>query len=412
MRVVAAPYVFTGSQRSLSPTSARGGRGEQTATWITDGALALSGDVVVEVGPRAEVEARYGPAEALDAVVLPALVNAHTHLEVSHLRGKVPSGGGLAGWIARFVRARGETREDPAAVDRAVASLRACGVAAVGDVTNTLAALPALSHAGLVGRLFHEVYGLSEARIAASLRQAEAVRDAAPAPGPGLRIVPSPHAVYSTNPRTVASLLAGGPASIHLAEDPAERAFVTTGEGPLAELMAALGADEVRPRGRSPVACAEGLHAGNLVVHAVDLDDQDIEVLRRTGATAVLCPRSNQHIGGRLPDLPRLLSVGVRLAVGTDSLASSPSLSPFAELAALSRAFPQVAAERLLPLAWNGGCVGAPAVGRLEPGTSPGVISLPLGGERPDDPAAWLLAAAGAEPPFLWIARHRPELPS
>jgi cytosine/adenosine deaminase-related metal-dependent hydrolase len=157
------------------------------------------------------------------------------------------------------------------------------------------------------------------------------------------------------------------------------------------------------------VACAEGLHAGNPVVHAVDLDAEDVEVLRRTGATAVLCPRSNQYISGLLPDLPRLLSAGVRLAVGTDSLASSPSLSPFGELAALARAFPEVAAERLLPLAWNGGCVGAPAVGRLGPGTAPGIVSLPLGGQRPDDPAAWLLAAAAAEPAFQWIARHRPE---
>jgi cytosine/adenosine deaminase-related metal-dependent hydrolase len=409
MRVVAAPYLFTGSQHSLSPTSARGGRGELTATWIDSGALALDGDVILAVGTRVEIEARYGPAETLDAVLFPALANAHTHLEVSHLHGRVPGGGGLAGWIERFVRARAEAREDPAAIERAVASLRACGVAAIGDVTNTLAALPALSRAGLAGRLFHEVFGLSEARIEEALRQAEAVRDAAPAAGPGLRIVPSPHAVYSTHPRVVASLLGAGPASIHLAEDPAERTFVADGTGPLAPLMAELGADEVRPHGRSPVACAEGLHAGNLAVHAVDLDADDVEVLRRTGATAVLCPRSNQHVGGGLPDLPRLLSVGVRLAVGTDSLASSPSLSPFGELAALSRAFPQVAAERLLPLAWNGGCVGAPSVGRLAPGTAPGVISLPLHGERPADPAAWLLAAGASEPPVQWIARHRPE---
>lgn len=409
MKVVAAPYLFTGSQHVLSPTSARGGRGELVAIWIADGALALEGETVLAAGTRAEVEARYGRAEALDSVLLPALVNAHTHLEVSHLRGQVPGGEGLARWIARFVRARAQALEDPAIIERAVASLRACGVAAVGEVTNTLAALPALSRAGLVGRLFHEVYGLSEARIQAALREAEAIRDAAPALPPGLRVVPSPHAVYSTHPRAVASLLGGGPASIHLAEDPAERAFVNVGGGPLAELMAALGAGEVRPSGRSPVACAVGLHAGNLAVHAVDLDAEDVEVLRRTGATAVLCPRSNLHIGGLLPDLPRLLSAGVRLAVGSDSLAASPSLSPLAELAALSRAFPQVAAERLLPLAWNGGCVGAPWVGRLEPGTAPGVISLPLGGERPDDPAAWLLSAAAAEPAFQWIARHRPE---
>ncbi len=396
MKVLAAPYLFT---------RASGGK----AVCLADAALALDGDRVVEAGPRGAVEARFGRAEPLDAVVLPALVNAHTHLELSRLAGCVPGGGGLAGWIGRLVRERAAAPEDPAAVEAAVASLSRHGVAAVGEVTNTLAALPALRRAGLAGTIFHEVFGLSEARIGAALAEAEAHRDAAPGLGPGLRIVPSPHAVYSTHPREVARLLAAGPASIHVAEDPAERAFVTRGEGPLAGLMAALGADEVRPSGRSPLACAAGLHAGNLAVHAVDLDDEDLELLRRAGATAVLCPRSNLHVGGRLPDLPRLLGAGLRLAVGTDSLPASPSLSPLGELAELARAFPGVPADRLLPLAWDGVCVGAPSVGRLGPGTAPGVLALPLGGARPADPAAWLLQAAAGGAELRWIARHRPE---
>jgi hypothetical protein len=95
--------------------------------------------------------------------------------------------------------------------------------------------------------------------------------------------------------------------------------------------------------------------------------------------------------------------------VGTDSLASSPSLSPLAELAALARAFPQVPAARLLPLAWNGAAVGAEVVGRLAPGSAPGLLAAPLGGARPSDPAAWLIEAYGAEErPLTWFARHRP----
>ena len=157
-------------------------------------------------------------------------------------------------------------------------------------------------------------------------------------------------------------------------------------------------------------AVAPHLGARSLAVHAVDVDADDLADLARSGATVVLCPRSNQAIGGRLPDLPRLLGAGVPLAVGTDSLASSPSLSPLAELAVLRRAFPRVDAGRLLALAWNGGAVGAPGVGRLEAGGAPGVIAAPLGGERPADPAAWMLEVHGAEErPVVWIARHRPE---
>ncbi|MBI5069058.1 MAG: amidohydrolase family protein [Deltaproteobacteria bacterium] len=404
MRVLGAPFLFTGAEPAPGA-----GHAPPTARLVADGALALDGDTVVAAGPRAEVEAAHGKAEPLDAVVLPALVNAHTHLELSHLAGQVPGGGGLPGWIGRFLPARAAAPENPALVERAVTALRAHGVAAVGEVTNTLAALPAMSRAGMAGRLYLEIFGLSASRIAAARRAALEMLDASPQPAPGLEVVLSPHAVYSTRPAVVAELLQAGPASIHLAEDPAERTFVASGAGPFGPLLGALGGEGDRPQGRSPVACVAGsLHAGNLAVHAVDLDDEDVEVLRRSGATAVLCPRSNFHIGGKLPDLPRLLAAGVRLAVGTDSLASSPSLSPLAELLALSRGYPQVPAARLLPLAWNGGAVGAHRVGRLAPGTAPGVLALPLEGARPADPAAWLLAA-GAEGSFRWLARHRPE---
>jgi len=397
VRLVAAPCAFLG---------AAGGRAEL----LRDAAVALEGDWIDDVGPRPELEARHGTAERLDALLLPALVNAHTHLELSHLAGAVPGGGGLPGWIDRFVRTRAEVAEDPGAVEAAIASLARHGVAAVGDVTNTLAPLAPLARAGVVGTLYHEVFGLSAGRIAAARDAAARARQAHTRRTPGLRIVPSPHAVYSTRPEVVAELLAAGPSSIHLAEDPAERAFAADGSGPFAPLMAGLGSEEARPSGRSAVACAAPhLRPGNLAVHLVDLDDQDRAALRRSGATGVLCPRSNLHIGGRLPDLPRLLEAGIPLAVGTDSLASAPSLSPLAELAALRRAFPAVPADRLLPLAWNGVAVGAPAVGYLQPGLAPGLLALPLQGARPTDPAAWLLDAAAAEPAFTWLARHRPE---
>ncbi len=156
-------------------------------------------------------------------------------------------------------------------------------------------------------------------------------------------------------------------------------------------------------------AVAAHLGPESLVVHAVDVDDEDLAALRRSGATVVLCPRSNRHISGVLPDLPRLLAAGIPLAVGTDSLASSPSLSPLEELAVLHRAFPEVDPRRHRSRwRWNGAAVGAPAVGRLSPGSAPGVLAAPLRGERPADPFAWLLENAPPRP-FEWLARHRPE---
>ncbi len=243
------------------------------------------------------------------------------------------------------------------------------------------------------------------------MRAAEETRSRLGPPGPGLRVAPSPHAVYSTHLGAAAELLGDGPSSIHLAEVPEERRFVAEASGPFADLVLRLGLEPgaLRPFARSSVdAVAPWLGPETLVVHAVDLDDLDLAALARSGATVVLCPRSNLHVSGRLPDLPRLLAAGIPLAVGTDSLASSPSLSPLEELSVLHRAFPGVAPGRLLSLAWNGAAVGAPAVGRLATGTAPGVLAAPLGGDRPTDPLAWLLAS---EPPrsLRWLARHRPE---
>ncbi|HUK67110.1 MAG TPA: amidohydrolase family protein [Anaeromyxobacteraceae bacterium] len=399
MRVLSAPYLMLG--RPEEP--------EGALPVLKGGALALDGEVVVAVGPKAEIEARHGKAEALEAVLLPALVNAHTHLELSHLRGRISGGEGIALFIELLVAARAKDPGPGRALEEAILELEEAGVAAVGEVTNTLAALPELGRAGVLGSLYHEVYGFSSDRIESALAAAADRRAALGRPAPGLRIAPSPHAVYSTHPQVVASLLRAGPASIHLAEDPDERLFCSRMEGPLSSLARVLGAVGRRPLGRSPVAAVgPALGPRSLVVHAVDLDDDDRAILANSGATVALCPRSNLHIVGRLPDLPRLLSSGIPLAVGTDSLASSPSLSPLAELSVLARAFPDIAPARLLPLAWNGDCVGAPAIGRLEPGASPGVLAAPLAGARPDDPAAWLISVFGAaERPFTWIARQR-----
>ena len=395
VRVVAAPWVLPGPDSAPLP----------------NGALALDGDRVVEFGPRAAIEARHGLAEMHDAVILPAMVNAHLHLELSHLAGRVPGGVGLVPWIEALVaqRARGGAIEEGMA--SGAAALREAGVAAVGDVTNGLASGRHLAREGITGTLFHEVYGFAEDRAAQALRLADEVRKRLGDPGPGLRVAPSPHAVYSTHLATAATLLRAGPASIHLAEVPEERRFVAEAAGPFADLVLRLGLEPgaLRPFARSPVdAVAAHLGPETLVVHAVDVDDEDLAALRRSGATVVLCPRSNRHVSGRLPDLPRLLAAGIPLAVGTDSLASSPSLSPLEELAFLHEAFPDVAPRRLLALAWNGAAVGAPAVGRLLPGSAPGVLAAPLRGDRPGDPFAWLLEVQ-APRPFQWLAQHRPE---
>ena len=400
-RLLSAPWVLLGAptQRGGAPVALR------------DGAVALDGDLVVAVGPAAELVARFGAAQRLDAVLLPALVNAHLHLELSHLSGAVPGGAGLPAWIEAFVAARAAADSSQAApaMARAAAQLTAAGVAAVGDISNTLESLAPLAAAGLAGTVFHEVFGAAPDRLAAARQAARSRRAALPTGGP-LRVVESPHAVYSTAPAGLLELLSGPPASLHLAEDPAERQFVATGDGPFATLRARMGGPPGQAGwARSPVAlAAPHLSAGWLAVHVVDLDEADLAALAGCGATAVLCPRSNLQIGGSRPPLPRLLQAGVPLAIGTDSLASSPSLAPLAELAALHAAFPGLPTAALLPLAWNGAAVGAPSVGRLLPGGAPGLLAAPLDGARVDDPFQFLVTGDGPLGRRVeWLARHR-----
>ena len=400
IRVVSASWVLAG----------RGGGGV-----IPDGAVALDGDWIVAVGPRPEVEAQHGKAERRAAVLLPAFVNAHLHLELSHLAGEVPGGAGLPAWIATFVRTRARLRDrDPRpAMQVAARSLVRAGVAAVADISNTLASLEPLGAEGIAGTVFHEVFGLTRASFEAAKADLSVVTRAAAPPPPGIAMWLSPHALYSTWHPLLVELLHAGPGSLHLAEDPAERTFVSEARGGFADLVKRMGtrAEDVVPRARSPVALvAPHLRPHHLAVHCVDLDDEDVALLKASGATVVLCPRSNAYIGCGTPRLDALLAAGVPLAIGTDSLASAPSLSPLADAAALRRAFRGVPASRIVPLLWNGPAVGAPHVGALVPGRAPGVLAVPAGSTLVDEPYELLLSLGAEDGSLEWVSRQRSEV--
>jgi len=145
---------------------------------------------------------------------------------------------------------------------------------------------------------------------------------------------------------------------------------------------------------------------GPLLVHMVHAGDDDRRRARAAGATVVLCPRSNLHVGGRLPDVASLVDDGVRLALGTDSLASAPDLSLWAEMQTLARALPRLPPRLWLDAATTGGAHAlglAGTLGALTPGRRPGLLDVAIApGERDperalvDNPAPalrWLLPA-------------------
>jgi cytosine/adenosine deaminase-related metal-dependent hydrolase len=166
------------------------------------------------------------------------------------------------------------------------------------------------------------------------------------------------------------------PCSVHLSESAAEVEFIKTGSGQWRVFLEEVGAwDPVwRPTGGSPVEYLDGcgfLSPSVLAVHGVQMTASDLECLAARGTTLVTCPRSNIRTGAGVPPISDFYRAGVRVAVGTDSLASTPDLNVFAELAELRTLAPGVAASRLLDSATRQGAraLGFDAdYGSIEPG--------------------------------------------
>jgi len=358
---------------------------------ITDGRIVATGgaDDAMPAGVR-RVE------DLGDAVVLPGLVNAHTHLELSWLRDRVPAAASFTSWIEGLFAARGRSFErvdDPvviAATARAAREVRASGTAVVGDISNSLASLDALADAGLAGLVFHELLGFAAA-TGQPVIDARAVRQTTPALA-HIRVTMAAHAPYSVSAELFRAIRAAVDqsevpiTSVHLGESSEEVAMLADGSGPWPALLRSIGAwrEDWIPPGCGPLEYLDGLgvlDARTLVVHGVQLDDRALARLAVIGATLVTCPRSNEWVGVGAPPVGRFYAAGLRVALGTDSLASTSDLNLFAELAALRTLAPSVPARRLIETATR---TGAEALGfgdthgTLDPGKSDAIIAVTL----------------------------------
>jgi len=305
-----------------------------------------------------------------DAVILPALVNAHTHLELSYLRGAVPPARRFLDWIRPLMAAR---REHPNPADshivqtarEAIHEARASGTGLVGDVSNTLVTVPLLREADFPAQVFYELLGFNapdpERRVDEARSRVRAVAATA-----DLRMALAPHAPYSVSPALFTAIRAdldahaAGVSTVHLGESPEEIEFLKRGSGPFRTLLETIGAwnEEWRAPATSPVAYLSDLgflDRSVLAVHGVQFDGEDLSTLATLGMTIVSCPRSNQYVGVGAPPIEAFYAMDVDVAFGTDSLASAPDLNLFAELAEARRLAPRVPARRLLDSATRAG---------------------------------------------------------
>jgi len=303
--------------------------------------------------------------------VMPALVNAHTHLELSYLRGRIFRTKTFLDWIRTVIAARRRYPDpaDPDIVDAARAAIgeaHATGTGLVGDISNTLVTAPLLREASLPAQMFHELLRFNAADAESMTRDARAKADAAADPDGHVRVSLAPHAPYSVSPALFAAIRAdldahsGQVTSVHLGESLEEMEFIRHGSGPWRVLLEELGVwtDAWHPPGTSPVAYLEEigfLDRRVLAVHGVQFDGDDLDRLRARDMTIVSCPRSNQYVGVGAPPLEAFYAMKVNVALGTDSLASAPDLNMFAELAEARRLAPRVPARTLLESATRRG---------------------------------------------------------
>jgi aminodeoxyfutalosine deaminase len=339
---------------------------------VRDGWVAVEGGRVVAYGSHG----RHRPADGAQSIdlghvaVMPGLVNAHTHLELSYLRGEIAPGDTFVTWVRALLAARRQ-HADPAApeivdaVDRAISECVAFGTAVVADVTNSLVTFDRLARSPLAAIVFYELIRFNapepEEFVEAASRRLEGL-----VPTERVRPALAAHAPYSVAPlvfraiRRAADRHPFEPCSVHLAESAEEVEFVRSGTGPWRALLEDLGAwdPDWVPPGGTPVAFLDDngfLKRRVLAVHAVQATSADLGRLADQRVTVVTCPRSNRYTGAGVPPVAAFYESGVDVAIGTDSLASCPDLNVFSELAALRAIAPDVPASSLLDSATRAG---------------------------------------------------------
>jgi len=305
---------------------------------IADGALAIDNSEIVAAGPRTEVASRFPGARVSDfgqAAILPGLVNAHSHLELTVMRGFLESEEhDFAAWLRKLTTARlVMTGEDllVSATCGAIEAARA-GVTCFGDSSSAAThAMKALQEVGLRGIVYQESFGpdpnLAEENVARLREQIAELRDQE---NELVRGGVSPHAPYTVSAPQLAlisrlTIDEKLPLMMHAAESQAEKSFMLDGLGRFAKGLEARGIEWQAP-GISTIEylARHGiLETRPLLAHCINVNDADLELIKQSGAGIAHCPKSNAKLGhGRAP-FQKFLGHGINVGLGSDSVASN-----------------------------------------------------------------------------------------
>ena len=343
--------------------------------------VTLDGEgTIVAVERYDVVDSHYG-TEFYSGMLLPGMVNAHTHLELSYLRGRIVAGGGFVQFAGQLTAVRdGFSREEmESAAEFWDARMFADGISAVGDVANSDVTFGLKRRRRVHYHTFLETYGLAAAPDDIAPLRAEAARC-------GIPSSVTPHSTYSLNEEAFDAAVGAsdGLLSVHFMEN-REEAELFGRRGRLYEWYAGRGlpmdfiGSYTSPADRI-IRCVPPSRR-ILLIHNTFITQEDASALAAhfgDGLTFVLCPRSNRYINDAAPPAKMLSQAGVRVALGTDSLASNTSLSMLDEVHALCE---KGGVSLLTALGWAT-LAGAQALGiddrfgSLEVGKCPGIVLL------------------------------------
>jgi cytosine/adenosine deaminase-related metal-dependent hydrolase len=287
--------------------------------------------------------------EIIEGMLSPGFINAHCHLELSHMKGKIPEGTGLVDFVQAVMSGRGST---PDAVQQAIADaeqeMYRAGIVAVGDICNTTDTIATKSSSKIHWHNFIEVSGFVDA---AAQKRFDAASEVLEGFGGSSFYSLSPHAPYSVS-KTLFSLLNNATANqlitIHNQEARAEDELYKAGKGKFLELYKNFGIDisSFSPPGKSSFAAWISYFTGQqqiISVHNTFINETDLQLLTDHASFAFcLCPNANLYIEQTLPPVKMLMENNCQIVLGTDSYASNRQLDIAAEITTLQKQFPEI----------------------------------------------------------------------
>jgi cytosine/adenosine deaminase-related metal-dependent hydrolase len=376
---------------------------------LANGTVTVQGDRIVAVEPAGS---RTADIDLGNVALLPGFVNAHTHLDLSGLHGVVPPTSDFVGWLRAIIAHRRTTT--PSTTDTHIraglAHALATGTTLLGDIASGGASWDILCQAPVRAVCFRELLGLHPARVAPAWHELIAWANERP-DTPTCRLAVSPHAPYSVHKALIEAAARIWPVCLHLAESMAEHELLDQHAGPFVPFLQEVGvwdADSLAPSWDWLVwRCSRAPSA--LFAHANYLPPTTHVP---ANATIVYCPRTHAAFGFGPHPFRAFLAKGVRVALGTDSLASNPDLDVLHEARFIHEQHPDLPGATLLRMLTIHGAealgFGADA-GALAPGRLADMVALPLADVNPPDPHALVFREPLPARPrrTMWNGRRR-----